>query len=92
MVADVGFGGGRLLWWDDTASADPQEVADDLRGIQSTAARLGGGAIIERCPDDVKAHLDVWGEQPSGMEIMRRLKRQFDPQNILNPGRFVGGL
>ena len=92
VVADVGFGGGRLLWWHDAASADAEQVADGLRGVQSTAASLGGGAIIERCPENAKAHFDVWGEQPSGMQIMRRLKRQFDPQNILNPGRFVGGL
>ena len=92
MVADVGFGGGRLLWWDDAAAGDPEEAAVALREIQSAAARIAGGAIVERCPEDVKARIDVWGEQPSGMQIMRRLKRQFDPQNILNPGRFVGGL
>ena len=92
VIADVGFGGGRLLWWDDVASADPEKLAAGLRRIQSAAADLGGGAIVERCPDDVKAHIDVWGAEPSGMQIMRRLKRQFDPQNILNPGRFVGGL
>ncbi|MDE2785663.1 MAG: FAD-binding oxidoreductase [Chloroflexota bacterium] len=92
VVADVGFGGGRLLWWDDAASADPDELAAGLRRIQSAAADLGGGAIVERCPDDAKARIDVWGAEPSGMQIMRRLKRQFDPQNLLNPGRFVGGL
>ena len=92
VVADVGFGGGRLIWWDSEAASDPEEAAIALRGIQSAAARMGGAAIVERCPDEVKARIDVWGEQPSGMQIMRRLKRQFDPQNILNPGRFVGGL
>ena len=92
VAADVGFGGGRLLWWDDAAAGDPEGAATALRGIQSAAARIGGGAIVERCPEDVKAHIDVWGAEPSGMQIMRRLKRQFDPRNILNPGRFVGGL
>ena len=92
VVADVGFGGGRLLWWDDTGSVDPQGLAAVLRRIQSAAAALGGEAIVERCPEDAKAHIDVWGAEPSGMQIMRRLKRQFDPQNILNPGRFIGGL
>jgi glycolate oxidase FAD binding subunit len=36
--------------------------------------------------------LAVWGAQPDGIERMRALKAQFDPNNILNPGRFVGGL
>ena len=92
VVADVGFGGGRVLWWDELADTEPVQVADGLKAIQSAAASLGGGAIVERCPETVKGMLDVWGDQPSGMDIMRRLKQQFDPQNILNPGRFVGGL
>ncbi len=92
VVADVGFGGGRLLWWDDTASLEPKDLVAGLRSIQHAAAELGGGAVVERCPDDAKARVDVWGAEPSGMQIMHRLKRQFDPQNILNPGRFVGGL
>ena len=92
VVADVGFGGGRLLWWDDFDDADAVEVAGELRKIQDTATTLGGGAIVERCPQPIRDCLDVWGDQPSGMAIMRRLKQQFDPHNILNPGRFIGGL
>lgn len=92
VVADVGFGGGRLLWWDDAASSQPEDLVAGLLRIQHAAADLGGGAIVETCPSDAKARMDVWGAEPSGMRIMRRLKEQFDPQNILNPGRFVGGL
>jgi FAD/FMN-containing dehydrogenase len=29
---------------------------------------------------------------PPSFAIMERLKRRFDPQGRLNPGRFVGGL
>ncbi len=36
--------------------------------------------------------LSVWGAAPPGIEQMRALKARFDPRNILNPGRFVGGL
>ncbi|HTU71183.1 MAG TPA: FAD-binding oxidoreductase [Candidatus Baltobacteraceae bacterium] len=39
-----------------------------------------------------RALLNVWGEPPDGLERMRELKRRFDPENILNPGRFVAGL
>ena len=92
VVADVGFGGGRLMWWEDLGGVDPVEIAGGLREIQSTAASLGGDAIVECCPAAVKQHIDVWGSQRSGMAIMRRIKRQFDPENVLNPGRFIGGL
>ena len=92
VVADVGFGGGRLLWWDDCPDHDAPAIAEALQRIQATATASGGSAVVERCPESVKQHLDVWGPLPSSMTIMRRLKSQFDPTGILNPGRFIGGL
>ena len=92
LVADVGFGGGRLLWWDDFGDTDPAELAAALEHIQRIATDLGGSAIVERCPESAKRRLDVWGPPPSAMAVMRRLKNEFDPHSLLNPGRFVGGL
>ncbi|PKB78741.1 MAG: hypothetical protein BZY88_16835, partial [SAR202 cluster bacterium Io17-Chloro-G9] len=43
-------------------------------------------------PAGIKPNIDVWGEEPEGMEIMRRIKSKFDPDRILNPGRFLGKL
>ena len=92
IVIDAGFGGGRLLWWNDVSREDPVRIADGLREIQHAAIALGGNAIVETCPTDAKKLIDVWGPEPSAMEIMRRIKGQFDPRGVLNPGRFVGGL
>ena len=92
IIADAGFGGGRLLWWDDFTAVDPARLAGQLRKVQDIACSLGGDAIVERCPESAKPYLDVWGTEPSAMSVMRRLKYQFDPDNILNPGRFIGGL
>ena len=92
VCADMGFGGGRLLWWDDFSAADPVNLAGEIRQVQVAASSVGGSAIVETCPDAVKECIDVWGPEPSSMAIMRRVKQQFDPKNILNPGRFIGGL
>ena len=92
VVADAGFGGGRLMWWGDFSGENAVQVAERLRQVQSTAADLGGDAIVEACPPAAKELIDVWGPAPSGMGIMRRIKQQFDPTNVLNPGRFIGGL
>ena len=80
------------MWWGDISSENAVQVTERLRQIQSTAVSLGGDAIVETCPQAVRELIDVWGPAPSGMEIMRRIKRQFDPKNLLNPGRFIGGL
>jgi len=40
----------------------------------------------------MKAQLDIWGEPPPGLGLMREIKRQFDPQAILSPGRFIARL
>jgi glycolate oxidase FAD binding subunit len=47
---------------------------------------------IERCPLDVKTALDVWPPPGTENEIAQRLKRVFDPREILSPGRFRGGI
>jgi glycolate oxidase FAD binding subunit len=53
----------------------------------------GGHLIVERSPIDIKAKCDVWGDiHPEILAIMRRIKTEFDPAGLLNPGRFVGGL
>lgn len=61
----------------------------DLRAYCRTA---GGHAVIEKLPPALKNGLDVWGYDAPALEIMRRIKAEFDPKGLLNPGRFVGGI
>ena len=42
-------------------------------------------------PPEVLEAVDVWGPV-SGLDLMRRVKEQFDPERRLAPGRFVGGI
>jgi glycolate oxidase FAD binding subunit len=50
-------------------------------------------AMLEWCPTDLKASADVvWGPTRPDFELMSRLKRSFDPKNVLSPGRFAGGI
>ncbi len=66
-----------------------RQVFQDLRR-QTTSA--GGHAVIEKIRTEVKNAIDVWGYEAPALEIMRRIKREFDPKGLLNPGRFVGGI
>ena len=52
---------------------------------------LGGNITILSAPTQFKEDLDIWGKVDSGtLNLMRNIKHRFDPDNILNPGRFVG--
>ena len=93
LVADVGSGVVRFLWWAEESQAPDLEAAQEVvSGMRETARALGGYAIIEKCPVELKRTLDVWGEAPASVDLMRRIKEQLDPEGILNPGRFVGGI
>ncbi len=54
-------------------------------------APLGRAQLIA-AHDAAIPHVDAWGETPSTIATMRALKKRFDPQNVLAPGRFVGAI
>jgi glycolate oxidase FAD binding subunit len=55
-------------------------------------AAVGGYLVVLDAPEAVRHQVDVWGPLPDGFGVMKRLKAEFDPKGILNPGRFVGGI
>jgi glycolate oxidase FAD binding subunit len=65
------------------------EVVGPLRAF---ALRAKGSLVALHAPTAVKKRVDVWGPLGKGFALMQGLKEQFDPKNLLNPGRFVGGL
>ncbi len=52
----------------------------------------GGQVVVRRAPAAAKKELDVFGPPPPEFALMRELKRTLDPNGVLNPGRFVGGI
>ena len=48
--------------------------------------------IALRFPSRFAAGLERWGCDSNALPLMREIKRRFDPNRILNPGRFVGGI
>ena len=64
-------------------------ILADWRAI---ARGAGGHAVLEWAPLAVKSEIAVWDDAGAAGRIMQRIKAQLDPQNLLNPGRFVAGI
>ena len=61
------------------------------RAPPSARSGTAGSSSPPRRPRSARC-VDVWGPAPGGVEVMRRLKRELDPDGRLAPGRFVGGI
>ncbi len=48
--------------------------------------------FVERAATEQKQEIDVFGPPPDALPLMRTLKARFDPDGVLAPGRFVGGI
>ena len=97
QIVDPGFGIMRLFWpmpLDSSPSgADTtQPILDAVNQVRQVAHRYGGSAVVEQCPLPVKRQIDIWGDSPDSLAVMRGIKDRFDPSGILNPGRFLGGI
>jgi glycolate oxidase FAD binding subunit len=63
-----------------------------FREIESMARHRRGHAVLFAAPASLKGAVNVWGPSPATLPLMRDIKRQFDPDELLNPGRFIGSL
>jgi glycolate oxidase FAD binding subunit len=55
-------------------------------------AGLRGTLVLTAAPPPLRALVDPWGAPPAALELMRRLKRELDPEGRLAPGRLPGGI
>ena len=69
-----------------------QHVADTVANLRDAAASVGGNLIVESAPTALKRQIDVWGPVSRSFELMKAIKTKLDPINLLNVGRFVGGI
>ena len=72
--------------------SEPDRLIELIGNQTSGAVKNEGNLVVESCPLSLKQKVDVWGQPRGDYQIMRRLKGQIDPEGILNPGRFAGGI
>jgi glycolate oxidase FAD binding subunit len=64
---------------------------ESLDSLRAAVGQFDGGVVVFEAPADVKRRIDVWGPA-RGIDVMRRIKDQFDPDHRMSPGRFVGNI
>ncbi len=74
------------------ADASDAALASSCESLVRQTEQLGGRAIVEWAPMNVKEKINIWGSLRDDFALMQLLKSQFDPHGILNPGRFYGGI
>jgi hypothetical protein len=72
------------------ASARAEPVVTSCRKLRAALAVLEGSLVVLEGPADEELGREtIWGPPGDGQPVMEAIKRKFDPQGILNPGRFI---
>jgi glycolate oxidase FAD binding subunit len=69
-----------------------QAVLALRHSVSAPSQRSSGFVTVLEAPITLKQQLDVWGYTGNALGLMRKIKQQFDPKNLLSPNRFVGGI
>lgn len=69
----------------------PDDLHRTLTTLRAEIERIGGSLVLLHRPATLPP-LDAWGTPGDSLGLMKAVKRQLDPANTLNPGRFLGGI
>jgi len=69
--------------------SDPAELAAAWREqLRPLVAQADGRLVLRRGPAGLELDAEeLWTTSPAALRVMGRIKTQFDPEGILNPGR-----
>ena len=73
-------------------SADGDVAGAHIGVLMNALSAVAENVTLMAAPPQWKRGIDVWGAVPETLDVMEALKAQFDPQRVLNPGRFAGGI
>ena len=62
-----------------------------LQDLREQFESNAGSLVVLHRPAGM-APIDAWGSAGDALPLMKAVKKQLDPGNALNPGRFVGGI
>ncbi|WP_078414786.1 FAD-binding oxidoreductase [Priestia abyssalis] len=68
------------------------DILSAIVQIRAFVTRLGGYVIVKHLPLALRQKINVWGETPSSLFLLKGIKEKVDPNNVLNHKRFVGGI
>ncbi|WP_449622179.1 FAD-binding oxidoreductase [Robertmurraya sp. Marseille-Q9965] len=69
-----------------------EDVEGAIKELRAYASSLGGYATIKHLPLALRQKVSVWGERPPHFFLFEGIKKKIDPNKILNPNRFIGGI
>lgn len=72
--------------------ADENKMISYLYQQRQLCQENQGFLSILEAPKTLKQKIDPWGYNGNGLDLMKKIKQQFDPHNLLNPGRFIGDI
>ena len=61
-------------------------IVNELRQLAHSAQ---GNLVVLQCDPEWKTQMSLCGDPEPSWSLMQRLKRQLDPNGLLNPGRFI---
>jgi glycolate oxidase FAD binding subunit len=84
---------GGLVWAAHEAPHALETALDQVNECRVIVEKHGGHAMVMRAPDWLRADLPVFHpEAPGVAALTKRVKENFDPLCVLNPGRMTAGL
>lgn len=70
----------------------PDLTVAEGQALREQITARGGSLVLLDTPAAWKGEVDAWGTPGPELALMKKVKDVFDPERVMSPGRFIGGI